>query len=98
MILARFRKQPVESRKYVLDYQQRLASGETLTGIEGTDISPISDTTPLAVTSTISDGTQVVLLVSGGEDGIEYKFEVRVNTTDIGVLWEDEVYFLVEEL
>jgi hypothetical protein len=100
MRLARFTKQPIEQRRFVIDYSHRLQTGETIATIDGYDITPVSETTPLAVSASIGVANDnVVLYVSGGEDCIEYTLQVRVTTSDAGgVLWEDELIFEVEEI
>jgi hypothetical protein len=98
MILARFRKQPNERRKFLIDYSERLAEGDALLSIQQTVITP--DTTPpLTVSSGINaEGTELTTYVSGGSDNTEYKVEYLVETNDNGVLWEDELIFMVEDV
>jgi len=97
MRLARFRKQPAETRKYVLDYSQRLTDGNVLTAINSVIINPATGVTPLIIVPSIStDGLQVVLYVSDGDDRVNYKVDILVEITDPLILWEDEIIFLVE--
>tara|TARA_R110000772_G_scaffold51809_7_gene118890 strand:+ start:674 stop:976 length:303 start_codon:yes stop_codon:yes gene_type:complete len=100
MLLATFRQQPVEKRRYAIDYSLRLRAGELLATSETITIAPTS-TTPLAIVSLLSpDSTQLLLYVSGGETGTTYTAQIPVTTDDIvgDVLWEDELKFIVEEL
>jgi len=99
MILARFRQQPAEKRKFTVDYTNRLNAGELLTAVISATIDPISATTPLVVSAAVeTTQDKVTMYTSGGEDGTEYKVELLVQTSDLDVQWEDEIIFLVEDI
>lgn len=98
MLLGRFRVQPTEKRKFTVDYTNRLATGETLTNVESTTITPTSDT-PFVISAAVeTTADKITLYSSGGEDGTDYKLELLVQTSDLGVKWEDEIIFIVEDL
>ena len=98
MILARFRVQPDERRKFVVDYSERLADGEKIVRIKAVKIEP-ADGNPITVSGGIHpDGDKVVLYTAGGESLQDYKVELQVETTDNHVVWEDELLFMVEDI
>jgi hypothetical protein len=98
MLLARFNKQPREVRKFVIDYSNRLGTAEFLTTIVAVEIEPLTDPILGIATAISADNLSVLVYVSGGVNGQEYKIDIRVTTTDGGVIWEDEMLFLVEEI
>lgn len=98
MLLGRFTQQPVEVRRYDLDYSKRLAEQELLTAIEGIDVSPVT-VPPVSASATLGAEFKTVgMFVQGGIDGIDYVIQIRVNTNDGSVLWEDELEFSIEEI
>jgi len=96
MILARFRKQPAEERRYYIDYVDRLDE-QLLTAVEYIKITP-DDTDPILQVSAAlnTDANKVLFMVLGGLDLTIYKVEFGVRT-DSGELWEDEVEFICED-
>jgi hypothetical protein len=99
MLLARFRVQPAEKRKFTVDYTNRLGAGELLTAVLSTTIDPISVTTPFVISAAVeTTQDKVTMYSSGGEDGVDYKVELLVQTSDMDVQWEDEIIFIVEDI
>ena len=99
MLLAHFKKQPSEKRKFTIDYTNRLGAGETLVSVTSATVTPISETSPLTVSAAVeTTQDKVTMYVSDGEDCVEYKVDLLVQTSDLDVLWEDEIVFIVEEI
>jgi hypothetical protein len=96
--LGNFTQQPREVKYYTITYVDFLDATipEVLNQVTPTIIiSPV--TTPvLVVTAAVSGDDLVRLLISGGEDGVEYKVEVIVGT-DNDQVKEDEVTINVRD-
>ena len=89
MLLAKFRVQPAEKRKFTVDYTNRLAAGELLTSVISVTIDPVSETTPLIISAAVeTTQDKVTMYSSGGEDGTEYK----VDKSQLSAAW---LYILV---
>lgn len=98
MILARFRTQPEEKRKFVVDYSERLQEGEVLVSLFAIKVEP-ADADMLNVSGGIHpDGDKVVLYTTGGKSLMDYKVTLQVETSDNNVVWEDELQFMVEDI
>ncbi len=98
MLLARFKIQPTEIRNFLVDYSDRLGDIQLISSIVAVIITPAT-TVPLIIVSSISaDGDSVILQVSGGEDGEEYKVEIQITTSVTNETWEDELIYIVEDI
>ena len=100
MILAKFRVQPTEVRKFYLDYSQRLPTGDNQIVDVSVRVTPVFEGEGrFAVAAFIgASGTDLTLLTFGGEDGIDYKADIQVSVDPLAVVWEDEVIFIVEDV
>lgn len=98
MILARFRTQPVERRKFVVDYSDRLQENEQIVSIRAIKVTP-DDADSITISGGVHpDGDKVVIYTTGGKSLVDYKVDLQVETSDNGVVWEDELFFMVEDI
>ena len=105
MLLGRVSKQPNETRRYLLDFgKRRLGSGEYLISVSPTvtpdTLPPITATVTL-IQATVGDPTSVTciyLYVGGGLDDTTYKITLTTVPDDTGIVWEDEIEVIVEDV
>lgn len=95
-VLGRYRQQPRENLKRIIDYKAWLESSEEIEGVTA-EVTPVTDT-PLVVDPILIDsgGKKFAYWTSGGEDGITYTIEFSVTTQT--QTREDEVEIEVEEV
>lgn len=97
MLLDRFRVQPAETRKFTVDYSDRLQDGNLLAVIDSLIVNVVT-TPPFVVAGGFNaEMTKIVLWTQGGLDGTEYKLEVTITTSD-GQTWQDEIFYTVEDI
>jgi len=93
-------KQPSEVWTLAVEYQNRLATGETLTNPSAT---AIREDTGADVTAAFLNnppvvvGTQVKFTIKDGTDGITYKVTVRVDT-NTGQHFEADIHVRVKQI
>jgi hypothetical protein len=96
MKLGRFSKDPNETKRYTIDYDAWLETGETLDTVTY-EVTPVT-ASPLATaaSSIAGDGRSVSVSVSGGLHGSDYKLTVTA-TTDTPQIKEDHINFSVRD-
>ena len=99
-LLDRFKKQPLEIKKYQIDYSEWLADGETLNGV-ATQVEllnpatgDVGEPTLTVGTNQIVGGTVFEYYMSSGTDGKRYKVTFLAATTDAQTV-ESEIEFKV---
>jgi hypothetical protein len=96
--LAKFVKDPDETKRYVVSYVDWLATGELLESVVfevNVDSGPDNATLPVVESNALStDLIAVVFFVSGGAAGAVYKITLRVNTNG-GQIKEDAILISV---
>lgn len=108
MILAKFKKQPLEVKDYTVDYAEFLAGlGDTIQSvatsvqIEEDGVAdpavPSTGNANLTVGSVTFTDSTVKAWVQGGKDGGKYKVTIRVTTTG-GRVDESELRFTVRDI
>jgi len=102
MLLRRVGQQPNEKRRYIIDYEPFLQTGETLSTVSTvvTETTGIESSPTLIVSSSsieLPSSQRAILFVSGGVDGAMYKIDVTV-TTSLGQTREDELEFNITEV
>lgn len=97
MLLDRFRVQPAETRKFTVDYSERLQNGATVTILDSLDVDTVTAPPFTVVGGFDAEGIKLILFTSGGVSGEEYKLEITVSTSD-GQTWQDEIVYTVEEI
>lgn len=97
MLLGRYKQQPGESLKRIIDYTTWLEDTEEITQVAVKSITPETDT-PFQCTSIVidPDGKKFAYYTTGGEDGETYELQFSVTTQT--QTREDEIEFDVEEL
>lgn len=97
MLLARYKQQPGERLKRIIDLTKWLESSEEIEDVVVKAITPVT-TSPFQCTSVVvdPDGKKFAYYVTGGEDGETYKVEFTISTQT--QVREDEIEFDVEEL
>jgi hypothetical protein len=95
MNLGKYFKTPVERKRYTIDYSDWLDSGELVTGVT-------FGVTPAGASPVFIDGssinpaaTGIVFYANDGEDGVAYKVDV-VMTTSNGQTKDDTVQYTVK--
>lgn len=98
-LLGSFTKQPREVLDCDISYTATLAGRvDTISGTPITEVSP-SEVGGLAVDSVTVNGSTVKLVVSDGLNSTGlYKITILTTTTPAGLVYEDEINVLVEEL
>jgi hypothetical protein len=96
MKLGRFKQTPFEVKRYVIDYSQWLDTNESLIGAINIFVDHVV-TTPLTVSGAtfLSNNTELVFFVSGGDDSEVYRVDIIVGTT-AGQKKEDSIFFTIE--
>lgn len=81
-------KQPSERIRISMDYKNILTSGETIVSytksVEPTDIVVEEE-------NINADGKSIILIVSGGVDGVTYRFEFTATTSTAQILEGDGI-------
>ena len=85
-------KQPSETVVLYIEFEDQLATGDSLASI----VSVTESTGAITITGETISGTQVYATYSGGVDGTTYTIEAIVNTTDSEIL-EVDVYLLTTD-
>lgn len=93
MRIGKFRKSPGDRKRYEINYEDWLNSGETVTDVTMSGNVPSDD---FYVDGYIvdADGKEVIFYVSGGLDGVEYTVGVEVETS-LQQVKEDTITFKV---
>lgn len=99
-IIGRWKKQPMESLRYEVDWSKWLIPGEFLTGanvfiIENTTVEQLEITAPFFLES--MQPANCVFFLRGGLDGTEYQVTHRV-TTSTGQIAEREIIYDIVEV
>ena len=97
-------KQPTEERKFSIEFNNLLATSETLSSISSVASEKIdgstSDltiaTTGIETSSVSSKNSVITFWVSGGTTGNTYKIEAIVNTSDSAKLEGDGILFVTD--
>jgi hypothetical protein len=96
MVISGLTKQPGETLKQTLDYEQWLR-GSTISGTQVT-VSPSNTLVPLSATVSVNAAaTSLNVFLTGGLDGFDYTVTVRTTVTDSQVR-EDEIKLAVREV
>jgi hypothetical protein len=97
MLLARYKQQPGERLKRIIDLTTWLESTEEIEDVVVKSITP-ETTSPFQCTSVVidPDGKKFAYYLTGGEDGETYKVEFTISTQT--QIREDEIEVDVEEL
>lgn len=93
MKIATVKKQPGEKRRWAIDYEDAVDSGDILYSV-----SNVVDPSGPTVTTTLNGDYIVRISVDGGTDGITYKITCTVTTTGSNEIFEDEFYVKVKEI
>lgn len=98
MKLGSFTKTPVERKRYTIDYNDWLDTGETL-ATSVFSVSPTTGTAPLQVDASLFsvDGKELMFFVNYGDDDVTYIVNVQV-TTSGGQTKQSQVVFAVRGL
>lgn len=93
MRIGKFRKSPGDRKRYEVNYEDWLNSGETLTGVTMEGNVPEDE---FYVDGYLIDENQkeVIFYVSGGDQGETYTVGISV-TTSFGQIKEDTIEFVV---
>jgi hypothetical protein len=97
-------KQPAEQRKFSIEFNNLLATSETVTSItsissekiDGTVTDLTIATTGIETSATSSKNSMVTFWVSGGTTGNTYKIEAIVGTSDSATLEGDGILFVTD--
>lgn len=87
-------KQPREILDFDIDYAGPLTARSDTLVDKVVEVSPVGLT---VVSSTISGGNKIKVIVSSGTDAVTYKVTILA-TTSAGLVFEDEVSVVVEEV
>lgn len=93
-LLSSFTKQPREILDFDIDYTTVLSGRSDTIASKVVEVSPAGLT---IVSSTLSGGNKIKVVVSLGTTAVTYKVTVLATTT-AGLVYEDEVNVLVEEV
>jgi hypothetical protein len=95
-IIARFEQQPLEVKRYRVDFRDHLTTGETIsapTFIISPTTAPLLQVLNVAIDP---EGQQLVMFVSGGTTATIYRITMRTNTS-VGQTLEDEIELSIRE-
>ena len=88
-------KQPIEKRKFAMEFSALLASGETITGITSVASEEINGgASDLTITGAAVNGTKVEMFIEGGTSGITYRIEVTITTNGSQILQGDGILYV----
>jgi hypothetical protein len=99
VILGKFIKQPAEREAYAIEYEDDLASGDTILispVITVAQIGSAADPTPLLLDATDTTDTRATMWLSGGTNGVSYKVTVTT-TTNSGRILQDEFILKIKD-
>jgi non-ribosomal peptide synthetase component E (peptide arylation enzyme) len=97
-------KQPAEQRKFSIEFNNLLATSETVSSINSVNSEKIDGTTSdLTIATTgiessasSSKNSMITFWVSGGTTGNTYKIEAIVGTSDSATLEGDGILFVTD--
>lgn len=97
-------KQPAEERKFSIEFNNLLATSETVSSIssissekiDGTTSDLTIATTGIETSASSSKNSIVTFWVSGGTTGNTYKIEAVVGTSDSATLEGDGILFVTD--
>lgn len=97
MKLGKFIKAPSERKRYSIDYDNWLDTGETIIA-RAFEVTPAT-TTPFAVdaSANLTGNRSIAFYVNGGDDGETYKVVVSI-TTSGGQVKEDVILYQVKDV
>ncbi len=97
MLLARYKQQPGERLKKIIDLTKWLEESEEIESVTVKAVTPTT-TTPFEVSSIVidPDGKKFAYWITGGEDGETYTVEFTISTQT--QVREDEIEVDVEEI
>jgi hypothetical protein len=96
MRLAKFTKRPGERKRYAILYGEWLDTGETVANVTF-GVTPTAPGGLEVDAHQISpNGTDVILFVNFGENGVTYTVDVQV-TTSGGQIKKDQILFSIRE-
>jgi hypothetical protein len=99
MILGKFIKQPAEREAYAIEYEDDLASGDTIAPAPDVAVlvqGAMADDSPLVIHAVDVTGTRVVLWIGGGTARQTYKITVTA-TTASGRVLQDEFTIKIKD-
>lgn len=95
VLLGKFKQSPNEKKRYVMDYSLDLDTGETISSIASTVITPAGASAIVCNGVAIApSGTQFVYYISGGTDAYTYEVQFLV-TTSLGKILEGVVAYII---
>jgi len=97
-------KQPAEQRKFSIEFNNLLATSETVSSIssvasekiDGTTSDLTIATTGIETSTSSSKNSMITFWVSGGTTGNTYKIEAIVGTSDSATLEGDGILFVTD--
>ena len=97
-------KQPAEQRKFSIEFNNLLATSETVSSIssvssekiDGTTTDLTITTTAIETSSSSGKNSLITFWVSGGTTGNTYKIEAIVGTSDSATLEGDGILFVTD--
>jgi|TARA_R110002020_G_scaffold169435_2_gene358595 hypothetical protein len=97
-------KQPAEQRKFSIEFNNLLATSETVSSIssvssekiDGTTSDLTIATTGIETSASSSKNSMITFWVSGGTTGNTYKIEAIVGTSDSATLEGDGILFVTD--
>jgi non-ribosomal peptide synthetase component E (peptide arylation enzyme) len=97
-------KQPAEQRKFSIEFNNLLATSETVSSIssvssekiDGTTSDLTIATTGIETSASSSKNSMITFWVSGGTTGNTYKIEAFVGTSDSATLEGDGILFVTD--
>jgi|TARA_Y100000593_G_C4306156_1_gene335849 non-ribosomal peptide synthetase component E (peptide arylation enzyme) len=97
-------KQPSEQRKFSIEFNNLLATSETVSSIssvssekiDGSSSDLVISTTGIETSSVSGKNSVITFWVSGGTTGNTYKIEAIINTSDSATLEGDGILFVTD--
>jgi len=97
-------KQPAETRKFGMEFNNLLETSETVSGItsvaaekiDGTSSDLTISTTGIETSTVSSKNSLVTFWVAGGTTGNTYKLEILVNTSSSAILEGDGILYVTD--
>tara|TARA_R110000744_G_scaffold73552_5_gene147295 strand:- start:17838 stop:18164 length:327 start_codon:yes stop_codon:yes gene_type:complete len=97
-------KQPVEKRKFSIEFNNLLATSEIISSIssvasekiDGSTTDLTIATTGIETSSVSSKNSMITFWISGGTTGNTYKVEAVINTSDSAKLQGDGILFVTD--
>lgn len=102
MIIGRFVKQPAEREAYAIEYEDDLASADSMVADPApviaiaAQLAAVLDPTPLALAAFDVAGTRVTLWLGAGSVGQSYKITVTASTAS-GRILQDEFIIKIKD-